>query len=182
MAQPKSTPQFTGGYLPISGSWVSKWKALQVLLLISVVLTVVLNPQSLTDAKRLAITFAITFAYSAGLWFVNGYGVDWLNRRVSWVERPLRRLLLTLVVSIGGSMVVILLIQVAFLLLMGEPMAMLWSPRMYGQVLVPLGVTTIISLFNHSRSFFQQWREAAVRVERLERKPPWPGSTPCAGR
>ncbi|MCC3154629.1 histidine kinase [Hymenobacter sp. BT770] len=170
MAQPNSSARFTVGYLPISGSWVSKWKALRILLLISVVLTVLLNPGSLTSVKRLAITFAITFAYSGGLWFVNGYAVDWLNSRVSWAERPLRRLLLTVATAVGGSVAVILLIQAAFLTLMGDSLALLWSPRMYGQVLVPLAITIIISLFNHSRSFFMSWRAAAVRAERLEKE------------
>ena len=53
---------------------------------------------------------------------------------------------------------------------LGQPLAQLWRPGMYGQVLVPLAITLIISLFNHGRSFFLQWREAAVRAERLEKE------------
>lgn len=170
VAQSDSSPQFTVGYLPVAGSWRAVWKGLRVLLLISAVLTVVLNPGTLTNAGRLALTFAITFAYGAGLWFVNGFAVGWLNGHISWAERPLRRLLTTLAVSVGGSVLVILLIQAGYLLRVGQSLALLWRPEMYGQVLVPLGITVIISLFNHSRSFFQQWREAAVRVERLEKE------------
>lgn len=170
VAQSSSSPQFTSGYLPVAGSWRAVWKGLRVLLLISAVLTVVLNPGTLTNAGRLALTFAITFAYGAGLWFVNGFAVGWLNGHISWAERPLRRLLTTLAVSVGGSVLVILLIQAGYLLVVGESLARLGRPEMYGRVLVPLGITVIISLFNHSRSFFQQWREAAVRVERLEKE------------
>ncbi len=171
VAAPASAPLFTDGYLPITGSRASLWRALRVLLLVSAVLTVVLNPGALTDAPRLAITFAITFAYAAGLWFVNGFAVDWLNGRVSWAEHPLRRLLLTMAASVGGSVAVILLIQAGYLgLVAHQPLALLWRTEMYGQVLVPLSVAIIISLFNHSRSFFFQWREAAVRAERLEKE------------
>ncbi len=171
VAAPGAAPQFTDGYLPVAGSRASLWKALRVLLLVSVVLTVVLNPGALADAPRLAITFAITFAYAAGLWSVNGFAVDWLNGHISWAERPVRRLLATLATSVGGSVAVIFLIQAGYLLLVvHQPLALLWQPAMYGQVLVPLGITVIISLFNHSRSFFFQWREAAVRAERLEKE------------
>ncbi|MBD2720570.1 sensor histidine kinase [Hymenobacter armeniacus] len=170
VAQSDTVPQFSNGYLPVPSSRAGMWKALRILLLISTVLTVLLNPGSLTDAKRLAITFAITLAYSGGLWFANGFAVDWLDRRIKWAERPLRRLLLTLAVSMGGSVLVILLIQAVFLVSMGESLRLLWRPQMYGQVLVPLAITLIISLFNHSRSFFVNWREAAVRVERLEKE------------
>ena len=168
--QPDSVSHFTAGYLPQRGSRASLWKALRVLVLVSVVLTVVLNPTSLTNARNLGITFAMTFAYSAGLWFVNGYAVDWLNGQVSWAEQPMRRLAFTLGLSLVGSVVVIGLIQVVFLWAMGQPLRLLWRPSMYGQVLVPLAVTLIILLFNHGRSFLLSWREAAVRVERLEKE------------
>ncbi|MBF9221057.1 sensor histidine kinase [Hymenobacter ruricola] len=171
VAQSDSASPFTDGYLPRPRSGMGWWKALRVLLLVATVLTVVLNPASLTDVPRLVITFVITLAYSGGLWFVNGFAVDWLNGRISWAERPLRRLLATLAVCVVGSVAVILLIQAGFLLLVThEPLANLWRPAMYGQVLVPLGVTLIITLFNHSRSFFLSWREAAVRAERAEKE------------
>ena len=167
---PSSAPLFTSGYLPVAGSWASKRKALWVLLLISAVITVLLNPGTLTNGPRLALTFAITFAYGGGLWFVNGVAVGWLNRNISWAHRPLRRLLLTLALSVSGSVLVIFLIQAGSLLAIGESLALLWRPQMYEQVLVPLAITVIISLFNHSRSFFMSWREAAVRAERLEKE------------
>ncbi|WP_375434149.1 sensor histidine kinase [uncultured Hymenobacter sp.] len=170
VAQSNPSSLFTAGYRPASNSWAAVWKALRVLVLISAFLTVVLNPGALTNATRLALTFAITFAYSTGLWFVNWFAVDWLNGRISWAERPLRRMLVTLALSVGGSVLVILLIQVAYLLLSHKSLALLWQPQMYGQVLVPLGVTIIISLFNHSRAFFLQWREAAIRAERVEKE------------
>ncbi|MDO7853805.1 sensor histidine kinase [Hymenobacter convexus] len=169
--QADSSSTFTNGYLPRPRSRAGWWKSLRVMLLISTALTVILNPGSLTDGPRLAITFAITFAYGAGLWFVNGFAVDQLDGRISWAEHPLRRLLVTLAVCVAGSVAVILLIQAAYLLLVvHEPLAQLWRPAMYGQVLVPLAITLIISLFNHSRSFFLSWREAAVRAERAEKE------------
>jgi len=41
---------------------------------------------------------------------------------------------------------------------------------MYWNLLFPLIVTVIVSLFNHSRAFFFRWREAAIRAERLEKE------------
>lgn len=170
VAQPNPSPQFTTSDQLVPGSWAAVWKAFRVLLVISVILTVVLNPAALTDTKRLAITFAITFAYSAGLWFVNWFAVDWLNSRISWAERPLRRTLITMALQVAGSVLVVLLIQSAYLLLSHQSLALLWRPQMYVQVLIPLAITSIVSLFNHSRSFFLNWREAAIRVERVEKE------------
>jgi len=48
--------------------------------------------------------------------------------------------------------------------------ARLFTAGMYWQILLPLIITVIISLFNHSRAFFFRWREVAVRAERLEKE------------
>ncbi|MBO0360124.1 histidine kinase [Hymenobacter sp. BT186] len=145
-------------------------RALRVILLMSVVISLLVNPRALHSGQAFAITYAYTVMYSTGLWLTNGYVVEWLNRRYAWTTQPLRRLLLTLAVSLGGSVLVIVLMNAVLLLLLHKPLERLWSDDMYWQILVPLIITVIISLFNHSRAFFLQWREAAVRAERLEKE------------
>lgn len=117
------------------------------------------------------IAFTISLCYFVGLWLANGYASDFLNHRLGWTERPVRRLLLTLGASLVASAGVIIL--------MGEFIAMvLWrrgpgfifTHNVAGQMVVPLITTVIISLFMHSRSFLLGWREATVRVERLEKE------------
>ena len=167
---PDSSQQFSSGYLPVRVTWATFWKTLRTLLLVSVVLTLVLNPGHLSNWSRLSASFVITFGYGAGLWLANGYVVDLLNARLAWTERPLRRLLITLGISIGASMVVIVGMNVLILLYYGQPLSYMLSPGMYGQILVPLAVTVMISLFLHSRSFLLEWRTAAIRAERLEKE------------
>ncbi|WP_354586005.1 histidine kinase [Hymenobacter sp. UYCo722] len=158
------------GSVPSSTSAKTLWKALRIILVLSVVISVIVNPGSLRSFTAFAITYGYTLMYSMGLWLTNGYMVDWLNRRYTWTERPVRRLLLTLSVSLGGSALVILLMNAVLLLLRGRPLAQLFTPAMYWPLMLPLVITVIISLFNHSRAFFFQWREAAVRAERLEKE------------
>jgi sensor histidine kinase YesM len=145
-------------------------RALRTILLMAVVISLLVNPQALHSGRAFAITYGYTVMYSTGLWFTNGYVVEWLNRRYTWTTQPLRRLLLTLAVSLGGSVLVIVLMNAVLLQLLHKPLERLWSADMYWQILVPLIITVIISLFNHSRAFFLQWREAAVRAERLEKE------------
>lgn len=154
----------------LPGSWAALRKALRVILLVSVVITLLVNPGATRSWQAFAITYGYTLMYSTGLWLTNGFAVAWLNRRYTWTVQPGRRLLLTLAVSLGGSVLVIVLMNALLLLLLGKPLARLWSDSMYWQILVPVAITVIISLFNHSRAFFLQWREAAVRAERLEKE------------
>ncbi|WP_169515148.1 sensor histidine kinase [Hymenobacter norwichensis] len=145
-------------------------RALRIILLMSVVISLLVNPRALHSGQAFAITYAYTVMYSTGLWLTNGYVVEWLNQHYAWTTQPLRRLLLTLAVSLGGSVLVIVFMNAVLLLLLRKPMAQLWSDNVYWQILVPLSITVIISLFNHSRAFFLQWREAAVRAERFEKE------------
>ncbi|GAA4354741.1 hypothetical protein GCM10023185_16850 [Hymenobacter saemangeumensis] len=160
-----------GPFLPIRATWPAWLRALRTLLLVSLVLSVLLNPGDLTNARRFGITFLITFGYAGGLWLANGYIVDLLNARMPWgVDRPLRRLLITLALSTTASLVVIVGMNVLILLGFGQPLSHMLRPTMYAQILVPLAVTTIISLFLHSRAFLREWRTAAIRAERLEKE------------
>ncbi len=156
-------------YLP-SSSWQSVLKATRIMLVLSLVISVLVNPNALRSWSAFALTYGYTLMYSMGLWLTNGFVVEWLNRRHAWTVRPGRRLLLTLAVSLGGSLLVILLMNAVMLLLRGRPVSQLFSADMYWPLMLPLVITVIISLFNHSRAFFYQWREAAVRAERLEKE------------
>ncbi|GAA4053661.1 hypothetical protein GCM10022409_45800 [Hymenobacter glaciei] len=118
-----------------------------------------------------AISFAISLAYFVGLWLANGYTTDWLNRRMGWTERPVRRLLLTVGASLLASLAVIMLMGEAIaVLLWHRPPSYVFHENALRQMVVPLVITVIISLFMHSRSFLLGWREATVRVERLEKE------------
>jgi sensor histidine kinase YesM len=117
------------------------------------------------------VSFAYTLAYFAGLWLANGFTTDVLNRYVGWEERPVRRLLLTLAVSLGASLFVIVSITEGFsTLLWHQPFGQAVRENLAGQLAFPLLVTVVISLFMHSRSFLLSWREATVRAERLEKE------------
>ncbi len=170
MAAPDSSVPSIDVFRAVPNSWGSLKKAVRVILVLSVVISLLVNPGAVRSWSAFAITYAYTVMYSTGLWLTNGYVVEWLNRRYTWTVQPGRRLLLTLAVSLGGSALVIVLMNAILLLLLGKPLGQLLSANMYWQVLVPLIVTVIISLFNHSRAFFLQWRDAAVRAERLEKE------------
>ena len=117
------------------------------------------------------ISFGYSFAYFAGLWLANGYTSDWLNRILSWNERPVRRLLITIGASLLASLLVIVVVTEGFsMLVLRQPLGYTLRHSETAQTVVPLIVTVVISLFMHSRSFLLGWREATVRVERLEKE------------
>jgi sensor histidine kinase YesM len=142
-----------------------------LIFLISVLITLGTSAPHWNDAGHMLIVFGLTSAYSLGLWLVNGYGIDWLDSFVQWRTEPMKRLVLTLLVSMGGSMLVILLINYAFLVLyLGHHPRVLFDEDAVGRYGLPLVFTAIISLVMHSRSFLLSWREALLSNERLQKE------------
>ena len=128
-------------------------------------------PPPWRDPLGYTVSVMIAFSYAAGLWFANAYTVDLLNVRTGWSEQPIRRLLLTVGLSLLASLLVILVIsELTAILLNHRPLGYALRHHFWSQSAFPLLATVVISLFLHSRSFLLSWREATVRAERLEKE------------
>ncbi|UOR07574.1 histidine kinase [Hymenobacter aerilatus] len=147
------------------------WQLLGLMLLLSVGLTFLFCPGCAINSEDFRLTFGYNVCYTVGLWLANGYPAAWLNRKADWRQEPLRRFLLTVGLSTVLSLLVIVLVNGGFRVLYHHrPLRELLEPRVWGQFILPLVTTTVVSLFIHSRSFLLGWREAAIRTQRLEKE------------
>jgi Histidine kinase len=155
-----------------SGQNRRRWlRLLLSVVIMSVVIASFTCPSCWGDPTAMLVNLTMNFAYSMGLWLANGYSVDWLDGYVLWRREPVKRLLLTLLVSLGGSFLVVLLINYGFLVLYrGYDVDVLWSARIWPRYVFPLATASLISLVMHSRSFLLSWREELLRNERLQRE------------
>ncbi|OGX83313.1 sensor histidine kinase [Hymenobacter coccineus] len=128
-------------------------------------------PPPWRDPLGYVVSCGIGFCYAAGLWFANAYTADLLNLRSRWGERPVRRLLLTVGLSLLASLLVIVVVsELSAVLLFHRPLGYTLRHHFFENSAFPLLTTVVISLFMHSRSFLLAWREATVRAERLEKE------------
>ena len=128
-------------------------------------------PPPWRDFKSYAISLVISFSYAAGLWFANAYTADLLNLRMGWTEQPIRRLLLTVSMSLLASLLVIVVVgELTVIVLYHRPVGYTLRHNFFGNSAFPLLCTVVVTLFMHSRSFLLAWREATVRAERLEKE------------
>ncbi|WP_400190179.1 sensor histidine kinase [Hymenobacter sp. B81] len=149
-----------------------RWlRLLATVLVISLSIGFFTCPECWGDGRKMLVNYTMNFAYTLGLWLTNGYAVDWLDQYSNWKREPVKRLLLTLLVSLGGSLVVVVSINLCFLVLYRglSPMTIFSAPAL-SRIVFPLILTAIISLVLHSRSFLLGWREALVRNERLQKE------------
>lgn len=181
MARP-TTPEYadvTGARMAARYPHRQPWgRTLLMLLLITAALSFIFCPGCALSSEQFRVTVAYNFCYTTGLWLANGYPTEWLNQPGGWVsrvadwkEQPLRRFLLTMVFSLVASLLVIVLVNGGFrVLYMHRPLREMLEPRVWTQFIIPLIITAVISLFLHSRAFLQNWREALVLNERLQKE------------
>lgn len=157
---------------PLRATSYRKWlRLLLTLLLVAAATSLLTCPSCFANPVDMLVNYLFNFAFTAGLWLTNGYAVDFLDRYVNWKKEPVRRLILTLLTSLGGSLLVIFGVNVVYVVLFrGRPIAELLTAGAVGRFVMPLVFTTIISLVLHSRSFLLGWREAAIRAERMEKE------------
>lgn len=168
---PAACPPATAGRLPGRTQVRVLWRQVRWIVPLCLLFGLTTVPRPWLHPAAYAVACAYSLAYCLGLWLANGYTVDVLNRFVGWEQQPVRRLLLTLGVSLGASLVVIVAITEGFsMLLWQHPFGYALRQNLTGQLAFPLMVTVITSLFLHSRSFLLAWREATVRAERLEKE------------
>lgn len=100
------------------------------------------------------------------LWEGNGRLANWLDEKVSWLEKPITRFVLGVVSTIAYTVLSILglLFALNYLIYDFIPDN---SSYFSGTIISSTIITTIITLFLHSRSFLFKWKEEAVNSEKL---------------
>ncbi|WKN41253.1 sensor histidine kinase [Tunicatimonas pelagia] len=113
----------------------------------------------------------MSIAYTFFLGEGNGYLSRYLTQLVPWIDQPIKRLILGVVVMFAYSFVAILLVQFVAAKLIWEPRcdcAATWEEYYLENMLLPLGITIVIMVFLTSRSFLLSWRQAAIEAEKLK--------------
>lgn len=112
------------------------------------------------------LSYAYMLAFTAAFWLGNGWLVDLIDRKMSWLEKPVTRLVT------GVLVMVVYTSGVAMLLLygIGKLHGFEVSPEQYrNSLLISILVTLIISLILHAREFLLNWRKVELEKEQLAR-------------
>lgn len=103
------------------------------------------------------------------LWEGNGRTSAWLDSHISWLEKPMLRFVLGIVVMVVYTVAAIVLLNYSFTALsLGYFPAEI--PDMSNTIIYSTAATALISMFLHSKAFLFNWKEEALRAERLKRE------------
>ena len=123
-------------------------------------------------ALKSPINLLIASSWSLVIWITQWYGNEYIfeffDKRISWLEQPVKRLTLGFIALVIYSASAIILVNLAFTFLVfgGIPDNLYAWALFNGKIAVIISL--IISTILTSISFFQSWRQAAVGEEKLK--------------
>ncbi len=113
--------------------------------------------------------YAIVTLFSFGLWVSLWIGNDalthFLNRKISWVDFPVKRLVIGLITTVAYTVLTVLAIMLMWEKVMNFNIGDYFMPVAFSLV-----ITFLISLFMHGREFLLQWRKSVVHAAGLEKE------------
>jgi LytS/YehU family sensor histidine kinase len=109
---------------------------------------------------------SFTFLMWIFLWKGNTLVNDFVSSRISWVEFPIKRLVIGIVSTIGYTLTAIFALIAVF----ENVLDLHFGDEVSLTVYSSMGITIFISLILHSRSFFLSWKEAKIESERYQKE------------
>ncbi|WP_258097082.1 sensor histidine kinase [Marinoscillum pacificum] len=117
------------------------------------------------NAFNITVTVLIWISLSRG----NGWLVEIIDKRISWVDQPILRLTVGMVAMIVYTVFAFGLILVTTIwYYYGDSPSVTLARLGFENYLVSILITLIISMFLHGRSFYLNWKQALYREEKLK--------------
>ena len=145
--------------------WVREAKVLLWFVVASVIQSYLMCARC-ASIKSYFIVFLFTFCLWLFLWRGNGFLADFLTRRISWVEYPVKRLLIGLITTVAYTFGSVFLLMTIFQKWANFNFGAGYYPTLYISVVG----TILISLFLHSKYFLEYWRKAALDAEKFRKE------------
>jgi len=150
-------------YKPIS---VTQFLLINLLLAVTIVLVFMLG--SIDNLEhfflKLGWVFIICITQWSGILFVNHL----LNRKISWIDRPILRSVAGIISIICYSVIALMVVQFSMIFIVyGKSPAEAWQSVLQ-TMLFSLLISLIMSLVFTAIGFFQAWRKEQVRAGKLK--------------
>ncbi len=101
------------------------------------------------------------------LWMGNDYLGCIIDKKISWIERPVMRFIVGMVAMVVYTIGIIYIILLAFEFVFN---LQLLRNDLSGTFQIALVITIIISFFMHSRTFLLNWKQAIINSEILKKE------------
>ncbi len=144
------------------------YKFLIANIILSLLIVVFLFENQFHDWKTFSISFVWAFAITITQWIGHQYINEKLNRRFSWISRPLKRTIYGVIFIVGYAVIAFLLVQlVMYSLINGKIPDQFWRWLIHSSV-YPMIISFTVSFVFTSIGFLSHWKESVINAERLK--------------
>ncbi len=114
-------------------------------------------------------SLVVSFTYWSLLANGNDYFICQIDKRYSWLEAPVTRAVLGLITMFLVTMVIsTVVLYVLIVFYFGYDFIKVWEHDGFAMYIIPVSITLVISLWLHGKNFLDEWRQAAIDVEKLK--------------
>lgn len=107
--------------------------------------------------------------YWVVLWKVNEWTVQFLNRKISWLDQPVLRFVISTIATILVTVTALTFLNLFFVWYYFDITPIKYLKDLSApDFLFTILITAAISMFIHGRAFLMGWRESAIEVEKLK--------------
>ncbi len=151
---------------------ISPFSSLIGLIVSNIVLSLIIVlgffSQAFMDFKTFIWAFIWAFAICITQWVGHGYINIWLNSRYKWIQTPVKRTILGIVLLVGYAVFAFVGVQIImYYFYYGKFPDQMWTwilQSAYYPALISFGVSLLFTTFG----FFHAWKESVVNGERLK--------------
>ena len=136
-------------------------------LALSFLLLLVFVTNPFRSVETFLIGMAWSFAICSTQWLGHGLIFDYFDRKISWIKQPVKRSLWGLAALVVYSIVAFFAIQSLMNYLVNGRIPTLSWDWLLGNVFYPVAISFVITLTLTAVGFFNAWKNAAVRAEKL---------------
>lgn len=136
-------------------------------IVLALIIILVLRGTSYDSLSHFLLIFAWSFTISATLWLGHGLIFQYLDKKISWLEAPVKRALWGLAALVVYSVVAFLSIQFLFHYLFFGQLPDVTKAWLFNNVIFPVAISFVISLTFTAIGFFEAWKNSFVQTEKL---------------
>ena len=127
-------------------------------------------PECFTSFRRASLIIIFSGSFWVFLGKGNEFITNYIDARISWLEQPVKRLTVGLLVMVIYTTGITTLINYIFVIivLQREVSSEIIRNQFLPSSLIAVIITLIISLFLHGREFLISWRQTAINAEKLK--------------
>ena len=142
-------------------------KHVLIMLVLSPVWTYLMCTGCFSNTRNAVVGTLFSFSIWVTQWKGHEFTIGLLNKKISWLEQPLKRFVWGVAVVILYTLVSLTLILYIFYVAFGFTEELLFTARGFFHFMgIALGIATVIGLFMHSKAFLFAWRQTAINAER----------------